>query len=61
MADSVEAASRSLPKYDSESIEKLVNGIIDSQINDGQFAVADITFKDINQIKKMFKKKLMSI
>ena len=61
MADSVEAASRSLPKYDSESIEKLVNGIIDYQINGGQFAVANITFKDINQIKKMFKKKLMSI
>ncbi|MEQ8623986.1 MAG: HDIG domain-containing protein [Vicingaceae bacterium] len=61
MADSVEAASRSLPKYDRESIEKLVNGIIDSQIKDGQFAVANITFKDINTIKKMFKKKLMSI
>ena len=61
MADSVEAASRSLPKYDGESIEKLVDGIIDAQIKGGQFAVASITFKDINQIKKMFKKKLMSI
>ncbi len=61
MADSVEAASRSLPQYDGESIEKLVNSIIDHQIAEEQFAVADITFKDINQIKKMFKKKLMSI
>jgi len=61
MADSVEAASRSLSKYDGESIEKLVNSIIDHQINENQFDFADITFKDINQIKKMFKKKLMSI
>lgn len=61
MADSVEAASRSLSNYDGESIEKLVNSIIDYQIAERQFDFADITFKDINQIKKMFKKKLMSI
>lgn len=61
MADSVEAASRSLSKYDGESIEKLVNNIIDSQVRELQFANADITFKDISEIKKMFKRKLMSI
>jgi len=61
MADSVEAASRSLKVYDTESIEKLVDGIIQNQIDEGQYANADITFKDISTIKKMFKKKLMNI
>lgn len=61
MADSVEAASRSLSSYDGESIERLVNGIIDSQIKENQFSNANITFRDITNIKKMFKKKLMSI
>ncbi|MEQ8909921.1 MAG: HDIG domain-containing protein [Vicingaceae bacterium] len=61
MADSVEAASRSLTKYDGQTIEKLVDGIIDLQIKEGQFENASITFKDINEIKKIFKKKLMSI
>lgn len=61
MADSVEAASRSLPKYDGQRIENLVDGIIDTQTAEGQFLNADITFKDITEIKKIFKKKLMSI
>ncbi len=61
MADSVEAASRSLPQYDANSIENLVDGIIDYQVKEQQFIMSDITFKDITVIKKMFKKKLMSI
>jgi putative nucleotidyltransferase with HDIG domain len=61
MADSVEAASRSLTSYDRQSIENLVDGIIDMQIKEEQFVTASITFKDITVIKKIFKKKLMSI
>lgn len=61
MADSVEAASRSLASYDRQSIENLVDGIIDMQIKEEQFVTASITFKDITEIKKIFKKKLMSI
>lgn len=61
MADSVEAASRSLKKYDVESIDNLVEKIINSQIEQQQFMNADITFRDINTLKKMFKKKLMNI
>ncbi|MFN7013734.1 MAG: HD family phosphohydrolase, partial [Bacteroidia bacterium] len=61
MADSVEAASRSLAKKDAESIEKLVDSIIDYQIKEEQFINADITFKDIVRIKKIFKKKLQNI
>ena len=61
MADSVEAASRSLKKYDAEIIEELVEKVIDRQIEQQQFQNADITFKNINAIKKIFKKKLLNI
>ncbi len=61
MADSVEAASRSLPKPDHEKIDKLVDGIIDHQMEIGQFENADITLREIKEIKKIFKKMLMNI
>jgi putative nucleotidyltransferase with HDIG domain len=61
MADSVEAASRSLKIYDNDSISALVNGIIDGQVNQGQFENTNITFNDVTNIKKMFIKKLMNI
>lgn len=61
MADSVEAASRSLKNYDAESIENLIEGIISNQIEEKQFIHSDITFRDILQIKKIFKKRLMNI
>lgn len=61
MADSVEASSRSLKKYDAESIDALVEKIIDHQADQHQFDNADITLKDITAIKKIFKKKLRSI
>jgi membrane-associated HD superfamily phosphohydrolase len=61
MADSVEAASRSLVDKTEESINKLVDGIIDKQIADNQFDNANLTFRDITTIKKVFKKKLKNI
>lgn len=61
MADSVEAASRSLKEKTEEAIAKLVDGIIDAQVNDNQFINTDLTFRDITTIKKVFKKKLMNI
>lgn len=61
IADSVEAASRSLKKYDAESIDNIVELIITNQIEQNQFINSDITFKDINTLKKIFKKKLMNI
>lgn len=61
MADSVEAASRSLKKYDAENIDNLVDLIINTQIEQNQFMNSDITFKDINTLKKIFKKKLMNV
>lgn len=61
MADSVEAAARSLKSPSAENIDKLVDGIIDHQLEINQFTNADITMKSITQIKKLFKKKLQSI
>lgn len=61
MADSVEAASRSLKTPNAEKIEKLVDAIITNQMNEGQFENADITLRDLKQIKKMFAKMLMNI
>jgi putative nucleotidyltransferase with HDIG domain len=61
MADSVEAASRSLKIYDNDSITKLVEGIINSQVAENQFINTNITFNDVTVIKKMFIKKLMNI
>ena len=61
MADSVEAAARSLKSPTIENIDKLVESIINTQIDNEQFVNADITMKSITQIKKLFKKKLRSI
>ncbi len=60
MADSVEAASRSLKDYSEESIRNLVDKIIDGQIADGLLADAPLTFKNITDIKNVFVEKLMS-
>jgi membrane-associated HD superfamily phosphohydrolase len=61
MADGVEAASRSLKQYDAVTIDDLVENIINSKIEQNQFLNSDITFRDINNIKKIFKKRLMNI
>lgn len=61
MADSVEAASRSLASPTDEQINQLVDYIIDAKIRDNQFVNCDISFKDISTIKKVFKKQLRSI
>ncbi len=61
MADSVEAASRSLSRPTADSLSDLVDRIIDSQVKDNQFSNSDLTFQDITRIKKILKKRLMSI
>lgn len=61
IADSVEAASKSLKNPTSVSIDSLVDKIINKQVEEGQFINADITFKQIEIIKSVIKKKLASI
>jgi hypothetical protein len=61
MADSVEAASRSLKSFTDDEIDKLVENIINTQIAEDQFIEAPITFKEISQVKDIFKQKLKNI
>lgn len=61
MADSVEAASRSLKEYTEESIAKLVNNIIDGQIANGLMKDAPISFRDVETIKSVFIEKLKTM
>ncbi|MDX1462528.1 MAG: HDIG domain-containing protein [Marinirhabdus sp.] len=61
MADSVEAASKSLKDPTSSKIDSFVEKIVDSQMEQGQFLNANITFKEIQVIKKVLKKKLNNI
>lgn len=61
MADSVEAASKSLKNPTFTIISSFVEKIISKQIEEGQFLNANITFKEIEQIKKVLKRKLTNI
>lgn len=61
MADAVEAASRTLKDYSAESISKLVEGITSQRISDSQLEMADISIKEINVVKAVFKKHLQEI
>ena len=61
MADSVEAASRTLKAYTSKSISELVENIVSRQAEEEQFSEADITFADISTIKEIFKNRLSNI
>lgn len=61
MADSVEAASKSLKNPTSTLIDAFVEKIVKKQMDEGQFLNADITFKEIQQIKKVLKRKLNNI
>jgi len=61
MADAVEAASRTLQDKTEENITALVNNIIDGQLQDGRFMNAEITFKDIDGVKRVFIEMLTNI
>ncbi|MEE9407414.1 MAG: HDIG domain-containing metalloprotein [Polaribacter sp.] len=61
MCDAAEAASKSLKKPTAQSIDDLIEKIIDKQKADNQFLNSDITFREIEIISKVIKKKLMNI
>ena len=61
MADSVEAASRSLPDYTEKRIRELVNRLIDTQVEEGYFKECPITFRDIAYAKTVLIEKLKTI
>ena len=61
MADSVEAASRSLSEYTEDSISNLVDRIVDGQVAEGYFNECEITFHEIATAKSVFKERLKVI
>lgn len=61
MADTVEAASRSLPDYSEKSITELVNNIIDNQVAEKYYEECPINFRDISDAKQVLIDRLMAI
>ena len=61
MADAAEASARSIKNPTAENIDNLIEIVINKQLKEDQFIDADITLKEINQLKKLFKKKLANI
>ena len=61
MADTVEAASRSLPDYTEQSIRSMVERLIDGQVAEGYFRECPITFRDIQYAKTVLIEKLKTI
>ena len=61
MADAIEARSRSLEDFSEASIAKAVNQMIDAQIADGQFAETPLSFKDVEDIRRVFTSRLTAM
>lgn len=61
LADSVEAASRSLGRSSSEQVEILVTKIIEDKRSDGQLDESELTFKDLQQIQTSFLRSLCAL
>ena len=61
ICDAVEAASRSLPEYNDESINKLVDKIVDTQVIEHYLDRAPITLKELGEAKEILKEKLKNI
>lgn len=61
MADAIEARSRTLNTLTEQSISDMVDQMIDAQVADGQFAETKLSFKDLEDIRVVFKQKLIEI
>ncbi|NNK10271.1 MAG: HDIG domain-containing protein, partial [Flavobacteriaceae bacterium] len=61
MSDSVEAASKSLVNPSYPMIEEFVEKIVSGQMKGNQFLNANITFKEIEMVKKVLKQKLTNV
>jgi len=61
MADAVEARSRSLEDFSEEAIKNAVNQMIDAQIADGQFSETPLSFKDVEDIRRVFTTRLTAM
>jgi hypothetical protein len=61
MADAVEARARSLKVYSDETINDSVEQMINSQIADGMFRQAPISFRDVETVKEVFREKIRNM
>lgn len=61
MADAIEARSRSLAEMTPQSISDMVDDMIDMQMRDGQLAQTPLSFKDLEDVRAVFKQKLLEI
>ena len=61
MADAIEARSRTLNELTEKSIAEMVDQMIDLQVADGQFSETVLSFKDLEDIRSVFKQKLIGI
>jgi len=61
ISDAAEAATKSIKNPTAQSIEILIDKIVEKQKSDNQFINSDITFREIEKIKKVIKKKLMNM
>lgn len=61
VADTIEAASRSLPDYTEKSIRSLVERLVDAMVADGYFRECPITFRDLAYSKTVLIEKLKTI
>lgn len=61
MADAIEARSRSLTEYTEQSISTMVDDMIDLQMQSGQFSDTQLSFRDVETLRRVFKERLMLI
>ena len=61
MADAIEARSRSIEDFSEESIAEVVDLMIDAQIADGQFSETPLSFKDVEDIRRVFKARITAM
>ena len=61
MADAIEARSRSIEDFSEKSIAELVDQMIDTQIADGQFSETPLSFKDVEDIRRVFKARITAM
>ncbi len=61
MADTVEAATKSLDEYNDATISKKVNELIDKQVKEGYFKECPITFRDIAVAKQVLIERLKGL
>jgi membrane-associated HD superfamily phosphohydrolase len=60
-ADSLEASCKSLKQPTSQELKDMVDRILDHKVNTGQLENTNLSFKDLEVVRKVFKKMLKSI